>query len=156
MIKYFVAGMAFFYSCNTGNTIKTVYSYQGVSITRIDENRESYFYYGDFIGKKPDTTVPHVKASFPLGSDIMEGYLVFKADKRVTLVAMTSNFIQKESDSLFSIFTFKENVDFINWDDSVKKKFDNLIRISENPTLEKRLHKQFGSKVQLQRIELIK
>ena len=154
MIKYFVAVITLCYSCNTENTTKTIYSYQGVSITRIDENREAYFYYGDFSRKKPDTTIPYVKASYPLGSDIMEAYLVFKANKKVTLVAMTSNFVQKKTDSLFSIFTFKENVDFVNWDDSVKKKFDNLIRISESPKLEDRLHKQFGSKVQLQRVEL--
>ena len=127
MIKYIVAIVALCYSCNTGEAIKTVYSYEGVSVTRVDENRESYFYYGDFTGKKPDTTVPHVKASYPLGSDIMEGYLVFKANKKVTLVAMTSNFVQKKPDSLFSIFTFKENVDLINWSDSMKKKFDHLI-----------------------------
>lgn len=154
MIKYFVLLIGLFYSCNTGSTTKTVYTFDDVRITRVDERRESYFYYGDFHEKKPDTAVPHIKASFPLGSDIMEGYLVFKADKRVILVAMTSNFIQKKSDSLFSIFTFKENVDFINWSDSVKKNFSNIIRISENPKLEDRLHKQFLSKVRLQRVKI--
>ena len=151
-MKYLTSIFFFLCSCKDDNLTKTIYTFNNCQVTRLDENRTSYFYYGNFKGDKPDTTIPHIKSKYHLGSNFMDGYLVFKEKAKVVLVKVSSNFNEQKKDSLFSIFEFKENPDFIHWQDSVRTNCNNIIRISDDYNLEENFNKKSKSKVIISRL----
>jgi hypothetical protein len=153
-LRFILISFFIFKSCVQANGSKTIYSYGGVSITRTDIDRVSYFYYGDFSDKKTDTASSNIRAEYKLGSNIMNGYLVFKPDGKVILVTASGNFFQKHSDSLFTTFSFVNNVDFIHWKDSIALHCDNWIRISHVIKYEDKIYKDFGSAVLVERTDL--
>lgn len=147
-MKYLlIAFIALVTSCDVKQADKVVYSYNGISVTRIDSDRVSYFYYGDYSNKKIDTALPYVKAIYGRGTDVMNAYLVFEADKKVRFIKMQDRFETLRNDSLIYAFDFPENIEFIHWEDSVRLKPDNVIRIDDVQTVEKEFNKKLKSKV---------
>ncbi len=134
-------------SCDINQSNKIIYCYNGVTITRLDQDRTSYFYYGDYSDSNLDKASPIVKASYERGTDVMNAYLVFEKNKIVKFIKMHDKFEELKKDSLFYIFEFSENIAFIQWEDSAKLKPDNIIRLDDAPNIEMEFNKKFKSKV---------
>lgn len=147
MKYYFIASILLIAACDNKQSNKIVYSYDGVTITRLDRDRVSYFYYGDYSKSNLDTISPYLKASYERGTDVMSAFLVFEKNKKVRFIKMHDKFEELKKDSLFYMYEFSENIAFIHWEDSAKMKPDNIIRIDDATNVEKEFNKNFKSKV---------
>ncbi len=134
-------------SCDNEQSKKIIYSYGGVSITRIDGERVSYFYYGDYSKQNVDSSSHFIKALYKRGTDVMNAYLVFEKGNKVRFIKMQDCFEEFKKDSLFYIYEFSENISFIHWENEVKKNPDNIIRIDDAVKIEKKFNENFKSKV---------
>jgi len=147
MKYYFLAITFLITSCDSNQSNKIIYFYDGVTITRLDRGRVSYFYYGDYSNSTFDKVSPVLKASYERGTDVMNAYLVFEKNKKVRFIKMHDKFEELKKDSLFYMYEFLENIAFIQWEDSAKLKPDNVIRLDDAPNIERELNKQLKSKV---------
>ncbi|MEK6482618.1 hypothetical protein WJR50_34140 [Catalinimonas sp. 4WD22] len=122
------------------------YEFDGVTITRIDEEAESYFYYGrcDDIQHCPDK---FIWAEYHGLDGVMGGYLVFQKNRQVKFIRMYDHFEEIGGNSPLYLFQFSENIRFINWQDSIKGNYNNIIRIADVLNLEKTLNNRNNSRV---------
>jgi hypothetical protein len=124
----------------------TVYSYNGVSLTRIDRDSETYFYYGDF---RNETKLPndYIKATYLGLNYVMQSYVIFNNDKTLTFVDMGDG-VQKNGQSKFlNLAEYIENAKFIKWKKTFEYKFDSVLRIDDVLKIEKQINLENHSKV---------
>lgn len=141
-IKLFLL-LLVFCSCERFDSI-IHYRYNGVTITRLDKDAVSYFYYGNF-SKESDLPEEYIEASYRGFDGVMEGYLVFLNDKKVAVVP-TTYFEQKAHTANLFLKEY-ENPDYINWVDSISGRYKNIVAISHVIKLEKQRNQKNYSKV---------
>lgn len=124
----------------------TVYTHNGVSLTRIDKDAETYFYYGDF---RKDTELPndYIKATYSGFSYVMQSYVIFNNDKTLTFVDMGDGMEKSGKSKYLNLAEYMENVKFIKWQQSFKNKFDSVLRIDDVLKIEKKINSENHSKV---------
>lgn len=132
-----------FYSCERYDAI-IHYQYNGVTITRLDKDAVSYFYYG-FSTKESDLPEDYIEASYHGFDGVMDGYLIFSQDKKVILVPATY-FKEKGIAASFSLKQY-DNPNFIKWRDSIHGNYGNIIQVSNIIKLEKEYNIKNYSKV---------
>lgn len=125
-------------SCSQEN--KILYEYNGTIITRINKNNETYFYHG----KYQDSSF--IKSEYRGFNSGMGAYLIFKPKGIVELVQKYSLFEKFGSDSSLVLIEY-ENIQFINWADSIRGNYDNVIEVSDIINIEKERNLQNNSKV---------
>jgi len=148
MLKFIMKLLIFlsFFSCK--RNVLTYYEYNGVVITRIDKEAASFFYYGKCDGKKIKCSASFIKGNFSGRDGYMLGYLVFQKDEKVKMVYGESlNQIGKDT-SLF-LFRNKRNYEFIDWHDSIKGNYNNVVQISNLLNNEKQMNLENHSKVKV-------
>ena len=131
------------YSCERFDSI-IHYQYNGVTITRLDKDAVSYFYYGNF-SKESDLPEEYIEASYRGFDGIMEGYLVFLNDKKVAIVPTT--YFEQKAPTADLFLKEYENPDYINWVDSISGRYKNIVAISHVIKLEKQRNQKNHSKV---------
>ena len=124
------------------------YEYNGVVVTRIDKDAESDFYYGKCDDENKPCSDSYLKAVYPGRDAGMGGYLVFKSDKKVELIRSWGA-LYKEigKNPNLKEFEFKENYQYINWHDSIKNNYGNVIEIDDCIAAEKEENKRNNSKI---------
>ena len=122
------------------------YSYDGVTITRVDRGNAISFYYGNF---NSSNMLPKqcIKANYRGFDGFIDGYLVFKEDKIVKIIPMGGLFETVGSRDVFKIEEFNNNIDFIKWEDKFKGNYHNIYRISDIKKIEIERNKENKSAV---------
>lgn len=124
----------------------TLYSHNGVSLTRIDKDAETYFYYGD-LRDKSELPNEYIKATYSGSNYVMSSYVIFNNDKTITFVDMGDGIEKQGSSQYLNMFEHKNNVDFINWQKTFEGKFDSVLRIDDVLKVEQKINKENNSKV---------
>jgi|GEM_PF-4249285 len=94
-----VAFCFFVFSCKDK---KTCYKYQGVSVTRIDDDGESTFFYGEI---KDDTTgYPFIKAEYYGVNNGLDVFIHFKKDSTVELIHLGGEYLIPSSSAERKLF----------------------------------------------------
>lgn len=134
-------------SCSKQKVIK--YKYSGVTITRIDKNAATYFYYGDY---DRNYTKYNIKVEYSGFNNGIDAYLIFQPDKTVEIIHVMGKF-KAESEYAKNSIQFKEvnNIQFLDWKDSLEGNLNNVIHIvdglTDNYNTEKLLNMRNNSKV---------
>ena len=146
MHKLFIAILFFtFVSCVEEDHF-IYYSYDGVTITRVDKGNEISFYYGNY---NSTNILPNanIKASYRGFDGFIDGYLVFKENRTVKIIPMGGLFETVSPRDTFKIEEFNNNIDFIKWEDKFKGNYHNIYRISDIKKIEIERNKQNKSAV---------
>lgn len=107
----------------------TYYSYNGVTVTRIDKERESYFYYGYCDGEKIKCPSSYIFSKYHRGTDIMMGYIVFKSTDTVVIVN-SENIHQVGNNDYFKLFEFDNIKQILRWQDSTEGNYNNIALVT--------------------------
>ncbi len=121
------------------------YTYKGVTITRINNPGESYFYYGYYTNsnKLPSS---FIKASYSGRDGMMDGFLIFYKNKQVGLEGDGFNKIGK--DSLLFLKQFPDFISNSAWYDSVViHDWDSMVEVTNLIKPEKENNAKQHSKV---------
>ena len=112
-----------------------VYEYNGVVITRIDKNAESYFYYGKYeLNNLPNS---FIKAKYSGLDGLMGAYLLFEKNENVKLIRCYGLF-SSEGNYANSKLQLIESDDVMQQFDYKKiKKNKNVIYLSDGIKYEK-------------------
>ncbi|MFC3197607.1 hypothetical protein ACFOET_08285 [Parapedobacter deserti] len=130
--------------CSNSKRIGIQYEYNGIVVTRFDKDAESRFYYGRL--NKEDSSMPYVYAKYAGFDGSMDGYLVFKNDKTVELVPLMY-FVENGNPSKLSLKEYNNNTLLNAWQDSIKGRYDNVVRISDNLNIERQRNAENYSNV---------
>lgn len=133
-----------FISCARDRLI--IYKFNDVSVTRIDKDSETFFYYGDFSDRK-NLPENYIRATYSGFNYVMSSYMIFKKDKTVTFVDMGDGMEKTGNANFMNIFDFQNNLDFIHWQESFKSKFDSIVRIHDVIDIEQKINIENNSKV---------
>jgi hypothetical protein len=133
-----------FCSCDDKRVI--LYEYKGVYVTRVDNNSESNFYYGNY---KDDSNLPasYVKSTFSGFNSGMDAYLIFKPNKVEVYYSMGSFTNIGNGENIKVTNNPTSNTFNYNFDDKVRGQYDNVCRVSDILTREKELNATNHSKV---------
>jgi hypothetical protein len=147
MGKYFVVIFyLFFCSCNKKRII--YYEYNGVCVTRIDDESESAFYYGKF---QDESNLPtsYVKSTFAGLNGGMDAYLIFKPNYVEVYYSM--NYFENigSNMNIKVINNPTSNTFNYNFDDKVRGKYDNVCRVSDILVREQELNANNNSQVKV-------
>ena len=129
-----ILGMLAFISCTRNEAI--YYEYNGITITRIDRGNQIYFYFGKCNEEKNSCPESYIKAEYSGLNSGMGGYIIFTSDGKAELVRVYDSFEKIGADSLLSLKEY-DNIEFINWTDSIKGNYNNVIEVSDIIKLEK-------------------
>lgn len=124
----------------------SIYNYNEVTLTRIDKDAETFFFYGDFSDER-NLPNNYIKATYRGFNHIMSSYIIFNNDKTLTFVDMGDGLETYGNPKYMSIFEHKENIDFINWENKFISKYDSIVRIDNVLEIERRLNKNNKSKI---------
>jgi hypothetical protein len=124
----------------------TIYQYNESTITRIDKDAETYFYYGNYrnIDSLPKE---YIIARYSGFNYAMASYLIFKKDKTVTFVNLGDGLEKVGNSKSINIFKHRDNIHFINWAETFESKYDSIIRIDDVLKMEREINKTNKSKV---------
>lgn len=136
-----------FTSCSDESVI--FYEYNGVTVTRVENGNQNYFYYGRFDkGEYPDNYIKSEHSG--LNSD-MGAYLIFQANKKVEIIRLAAIFnIEKAPPSLCIRDNQTENLKFWKWKDSldnINGSYDNVIEVTSGLNIEQERNKKNQTKV---------
>ena len=137
-------GMLAIVSCTRDEVI--YYEYNGITITRIDRGNQIYFYYGKCNEDRKSCSKSYIKAEYSGLNSGMGGYIVFTSDGKAELIRVYDSFEKVGSDSLLSLKEYN-NIEFINWTDSIKGNYNNVIEVCDILKLEKEKNFKNRSKV---------
>lgn len=132
-------------SCQSAKTI--YYQYNGVTITRIDRGNEIFFYYGKLELSKDLENEPYIRAWYKGLNSGMGAYLIFKSDKSIEIRRIYDSFEEVGNNSHLRLTEYMENYKFIEWQDSIKGKFENVVYVSDIIENEKIKNVENNSKV---------
>lgn len=148
-----VIGIVFFAltmtSCSKHKVIK--YEKNGVVITRVDEDADTYFYYGNYDGSYPAS---HIQAQYHGFDGYMHAYIVFHPNKRVEILKLGGDFYDnKIGDNQNLYLTDYIKIDLDSFQNEIKVKCDNVIEITDgindNFKTEKLLNERIHSQVKV-------
>lgn len=100
------------------------YSYEKITITRLNKENEIYFYYGEYkeTDKLPNT---YIKASSFDG--YMQGFLIFRESGQVEIIKTEGKFEEVNTDrNNFKLVVFDHNVSYINWQEKIVGNYKNI------------------------------
>jgi hypothetical protein len=132
-------------SCSNDEPI--YYEYNGVTVTRIDGDGESYFYYGKCGNNNITCPDEYIKAEYYGFDGVMEAYLVFQEDKRVKLIRVADHFEKKGNDSSLFLFDYRAGYKLSIMLDSIKGNYDNVAKVFYAISTEKRVNTENNSNV---------
>ena len=124
----------------------TLYSYNGINLTRIDKDAETYFYYGDYRDKS-QLPNEYIKATYSGFNYVMSSYVIFNNDKTITFVDMGDGIEKQGSSKNLKILEHKDNSSFLKWQETFQGKFDSVLRIVDVLEAEQQINKENNSKV---------
>jgi len=106
------------------------YTYNGVTITRVDKGNKIWLYYGDFDDVKllPKQCITITYSGF---DGLVEGYLVFNENKTVKVIRIDGRFNTIITSDSLKMEEFDRNIEFIRWDDKIKGNFQNVYFLSD-------------------------
>jgi len=107
------------------------YSYNGVTITRVDKGNHIWFYYGDFTNSD-SLPKQSIAASYRGFDGYMEGYLVFKENKVVKIVRTGGMFETILLNDSLKLEEFESNIKFIKWVEEFKGNYQNIYWLSDH------------------------
>jgi hypothetical protein len=122
------------------------YSYNGVTITRIDNGNHISFYYGNFTDSD-SLPKQSIAASYHGFDGIMDGYLVFNENKIVKIVPVADRFETVIPSDSLKLEEFDSNIKFVEWEDKFKGNYQNIYRLSNLEQLEIQNNKKNNSAV---------
>jgi hypothetical protein len=149
MIKHIIGVFIFFFcSCNTNEKRIILYEFNGVYVTRIDDNTDSFFYFGKF---NDGSNLPksYVKSTFNGINSGMDAFLIFNPNN--VEIYYTMEYFENigKSKSIKVINKPKTNTFNYNFDEKVKGKYNNVCRVSDILTREQELNLNNHSKVKV-------
>lgn len=148
MTKYFIGVWIFFFcSCDDKKRI-TLYEYDGVYVTRIDNHTESYFYFGKF---KDEYNLPksYVKSHFNGFNSGIDAYLIFNQNSVEVYYSMGHFENIGKKGNIKVINSPKSRTFNYNFDDKVRGRYNNVCRVSDILTREQVLNSDNHSKVKV-------
>ena len=107
------------------------YHYDGITITRIDKNAESYFYYDSCNNESIPCPNSFIRAEYSGFDGSMGGYLVFHPDKKVEILRMYGSFKEVGDTSLLYTNQYNDNYQLNEWIDSIRGNYDNRAWLSD-------------------------
>lgn len=122
------------------------YEFEGVTITRIYKNAESYFYYGKCNDKKTKCGDSYIIGKYSGFDGLMRGFLVFENDKSVKMIKFES-LEQIGKDSLLYLFEFKEPYMAGDWHETIRGNYNNVLEVYSVLNIEQERNKKNRSKV---------
>jgi len=134
----------FFASCSTPDYI--YYTYDGTTVTRIDDEDGIYFYHGRF-NNGDSLPNSYLKATYKGRDGYMEGYLVFKDDNNVDLIRTGGIWDTINAGKHLKLTRFKDNAASIKWNDEKEGNYNNVFQLSSAPESEIRWNKENKSNV---------
>lgn len=140
--------MVFFLGACSSEENYIYYSYNKTTITRVDKGNNIFFYYGKYKKEEPlpKSYVEETYSGFDGG---MDAFLIIKDDGKAEIVPVGGLFkIINKKDNLF-LNEFKSNIDYINWEKSIKGNYLNVCRLSNVLKVEIRINRQNNSKVKV-------
>ena len=141
---YFIILSFMFFSCSQDAFI--YYEYDGVTITRVDDGNQIYFYYGKYDNSSLTASESYVKAEYSGFNSGMNAYLNFQENDIVEVIRVEALFETNGlSDSL--ILVDMDNIRFITWRDSIRGNYGKIVEVSDIVKLEKKRNKQNNSRV---------
>ncbi|WP_374175119.1 hypothetical protein [Flavobacterium tructae] len=122
------------------------YSYKKTTITRVDRGNRISFYYGKY---KKDEPLPqsYIEETYSGFDGGMDAFLIVKDDGKVEIVPVGGLFKTINSKDNLFLNEFSSNLEYINWEKSVKGDYLNVCRVSNVLKVEIRLNRENNSKV---------
>jgi hypothetical protein len=77
----------------------------------------------------------------------MDAYIVFRLDKKIDIIRLGASFEKFGVDDSINLKEFKNNIDFIKWEDNAQLNFKNIVRLSDALELEKKRNLKYKSEV---------
>ncbi|MES2484357.1 MAG: hypothetical protein V4581_00180 [Bacteroidota bacterium] len=122
------------------------YTYNGVTVTRVDKGTLIKFYYGNYNAHK-SLPPQSIAASYRGRDGYMEGYLVFKENKVVKIVRTGGMFEAIIPYDSLKLEEFDSNIKFIEWHDKFKGNYQNICWLSDSDKFEIQNNKENKSAV---------
>lgn len=130
MRKYFgLILILFFVSCSEKESF-IYYSYNNITVTRVDKGNVIRFYYGKFDNtlSLPDS---YIKSTYSGFDGLMSCYMIFQEDKKVEFVITEGSFEEINTDDNLKIIEFNSNTDFRKWTEKMEGKYKNVMELSD-------------------------
>jgi len=132
-------------SCSNDEPI--YYEYNGVTVTRIDGDGESYFYYGKCGDNKIKCPDDYIKAEYFGFDGVMHAYLVFQKNKKVKLIRVADHFEKVGNDSSLFLFDYRAGYKLGSMLDSIKGNYDNVAKVYYSTSSEMEVNTENNSNV---------
>lgn len=116
-------------SCQSDRIV--YYQFNGVTLTRIDRGNEIFFYYGKWMPSRKLDNESCIKAWYSGFNSGMGAYVIFKIDKSIEIRRIYDSFEKVGSNPHLQLIDYIENYKFIEWRDSIRGKFNNVVYISD-------------------------
>ncbi|MES2727909.1 MAG: hypothetical protein V4643_12445 [Bacteroidota bacterium] len=136
-------------SCSKQKVIK--YEKNGVIITRVDKDADTYFYYGNYDESYPAS---HIRAEYHGFDGIMHAYIVFHPNEKVEILRLDGVFYDDKMGANQNLYlTDHSKIDLDSFQSEIKVKCDNVIEITDgindNFKTEKLLNERIHSQVKV-------
>ena len=136
--------MLFTLSC-ANHAKRVYYQYKGITITRIDKDAESDFYFGHIADEeKPPES--YLKVTYPGIDGSMDGYLIFQKDS-VSVISLTGYYNYSGAETPLKPNSRMDNGKFSRWEEEIEGKYANVCRISNDFDEQKKMNEENKSDV---------
>lgn len=146
MKKVLIAILAIFIISCSQKGYFIYYSYNNVTITRLDKDNNIFFYYGKF-DKIDSLPKSYIKATYSGFDGGIGGFLIFKENKSIEIIRVYDSFSKIGEDKHLILNDTIENIDFIDWNNSINGNYNNVYQISNILKKEVEWNKENNSKV---------
>ena len=141
----FLLLFSFFLSCSKKENF-IYYTYNNVTITRLDKGNEMILYFGKQTSLK-DLPKSYLKAKYNGFDGLISCYLIFNDSANVEVVTVEGIFDTIKTGNKLRLVKFNNNLDFIKWNDKIKNNYKNIIELSDVVKNEIRRNEKNNSKV---------
>ncbi len=138
------------FSCSEKQNL-IYYEYNGLTVTRISDYPKDYFFIGKLKSLSDTLNKTYIKSSFSGFNSGMDAYMVFKPNGKIDIIRLDADFEKHGINDSINLKKFQNNIDFIKWEDSIKKSFKNIVRLSDGIELEKK--RKYTSEVLINYVE---
>jgi hypothetical protein len=138
--------LTIFLSCGNAEAF-TKYKFNDITITRIDKDNSICLYFGDYnnTDKLPEDYITLTYKGF---HDMIDAYLIF--NKTNVEILIVSGYYDNRNLKNVNLKKFKNNSDFIIWNDSINNSYNNICRISNIMNYEQRINSKNKSNVKVE------
>lgn len=135
--------LMFLISCTEKQEI-IQYSYKDITITRLNIENTTHFYYGKF-DKKEEFPNEYIKVSSFDG--YIQGFLIFRESGLVEIIKTEGKFEKIGEEKYLKVTIFDHNIDYINWNDKIKDNYNNIVEILNIEKIEIKRNQEHNSNV---------